>query len=361
MDTRIADRPMPEATEAVRFTGTTAAWFRIWIVNLVLTILTLGIYSAWAKVRREQYFKRSTLVAGRGFDYHATGLQILIGRVVVIAAVVALQILASLDPLLGLAALVPLVVLFPWLAIRSLRFNARNTSWSNVRFDFAGRYGDAFVTFVLAPVGVALTLYTTAPLLSRRIHRFYVAGHRLGTRAFLFGQGAAGYYIAAAVAVVWTLMVGTIAAAVAVGPIAQLALAAEGDAPLDPVRLGALMAALYGGLILGYYPAVVLFRAMTRNLMYAGTMLEGGHRFESTVHPLRVTWIAISNAAAVLASLGLLLPWAQIRMTRYLADNTLVHPDGALDAIAGRIEEDGRAIGDAYSDIEGIDFGGVGI
>ena len=36
----------------VRFVGTGSEYFRIWIVNLLLTIVTLGIYSAWAKVRR---------------------------------------------------------------------------------------------------------------------------------------------------------------------------------------------------------------------------------------------------------------------------------------------------------------------
>ncbi|MDR1854861.1 MAG: DUF898 domain-containing protein, partial [Azoarcus sp.] len=50
----------PAADEAVvehrlQFTGSGGEYFRIWIVNLLLSILTLGIYSAWAKVRREQY------------------------------------------------------------------------------------------------------------------------------------------------------------------------------------------------------------------------------------------------------------------------------------------------------------------
>lgn len=38
-----------------RFTGNGREYFRIWIVNTLLTILTLGIYSAWAKVRKKRY------------------------------------------------------------------------------------------------------------------------------------------------------------------------------------------------------------------------------------------------------------------------------------------------------------------
>lgn len=46
----------PGAPIPFRFTGTGSEYFRIWIVNWLLTLLTLGIYSAWAKVRRIQFF-----------------------------------------------------------------------------------------------------------------------------------------------------------------------------------------------------------------------------------------------------------------------------------------------------------------
>ena len=53
------------------FTGTGGEYFRIWIVNLILSILTLGIYSAWAKVRTNRYFYGNTQVDDTGFEYHA--------------------------------------------------------------------------------------------------------------------------------------------------------------------------------------------------------------------------------------------------------------------------------------------------
>ena len=69
--------------EPFTFTGTGREYFGIWIVNILLTILTLGIYSAWAKVRRTRYFYGNTRLAGASFDYHARPVQILIGRIVV--------------------------------------------------------------------------------------------------------------------------------------------------------------------------------------------------------------------------------------------------------------------------------------
>lgn len=62
--------------EKFKFTGNAKEWFGIWIVNLFLSIITLGIYSAWAKVRTKKYFYQNTWVAGHNFNYHATGKQI---------------------------------------------------------------------------------------------------------------------------------------------------------------------------------------------------------------------------------------------------------------------------------------------
>src|SRR5512146_3042572 len=64
------------------FRGDEREYFRIWIVNLALTILTLGIWSAWAKVRTERYFYANTRVAGTPFEYLARPLPILKGRII---------------------------------------------------------------------------------------------------------------------------------------------------------------------------------------------------------------------------------------------------------------------------------------
>ena len=64
-----------------------------WIVNVILSIVTLGIYSAWAKVRRETYFKNNTKIADNNFGYH-TGGQILKGRLIAFAVIVVFNILS---------------------------------------------------------------------------------------------------------------------------------------------------------------------------------------------------------------------------------------------------------------------------
>ena len=65
---QLMPRPIPVESQRLTFTGSGGEYFKIWIVNLLLTIVTLGIYSAWAKVRRNEYFYRHTRLAGAGFD-----------------------------------------------------------------------------------------------------------------------------------------------------------------------------------------------------------------------------------------------------------------------------------------------------
>jgi len=77
---------------SVEFSGRGSEYFRIWIVNILLTICTLYIYSAWAKVRSKRYFYGNTFLDGSSFEYHAQGKQLLPGRLIglVLIAVIAL-------------------------------------------------------------------------------------------------------------------------------------------------------------------------------------------------------------------------------------------------------------------------------
>jgi len=101
--------------EPVRFTGKASEYFGIWIVNLLLTIVTIGIYSAWAKVRRLQYFYRHTEVAGSSFDFHGSPVKILIGRVTALILFIAYNYSVRLHSPLTLAIIVGLAAILPWL------------------------------------------------------------------------------------------------------------------------------------------------------------------------------------------------------------------------------------------------------
>ncbi|MGB7318608.1 MAG: YjgN family protein [Planktotalea sp.] len=343
-------------TTIFKFSGNTKEWFGIWIVNLLLSIITIGIYSAWAKVRTKKYFYGNTSLDGRTFDYHATGGQILKGRLIVIAAIVVFQIIITLMPILGLILLLGLLVAYPWLITRAMMFNARMSSFSNVRFNFVGTVGRAAMVFLLYPILCALTLYTTAPILDRTVKRFSIDNHRLGTAKFYMDAPLSSFYKAAGLALLWIIVV--FVGAAAVGGFNILAL---GDMMMDlendPTAFISFMISFYAVFFLGFIPAAFIYQALTRNAIYNGTTLTGGHTLYSNVAVTQMFWIALSNMVVVVCTVGLMLPWAQIRMSRYLADHTGVALGGSLDDFVGTQQEATSALGDAYSDIEGIDLG----
>ncbi|MES2699984.1 MAG: DUF898 family protein, partial [Pseudomonadota bacterium] len=83
-----AARRTPPALEMpyvldIRFTGSGSEYFRIWIVNLLLIVVTLGIYLPWAKVRRLKYFHGNTLVGDEPLGFHGNPRKMLRGYLLV--------------------------------------------------------------------------------------------------------------------------------------------------------------------------------------------------------------------------------------------------------------------------------------
>ena len=95
---RAASPPATRVLLPFEFRGNGSEYFRIWIVNLLLTIVTLGIYSAWAKVRRLRYFYGNTFVDGQSFEYHGQPLAILKGRLIVFGGYVVFVIASQMAP-----------------------------------------------------------------------------------------------------------------------------------------------------------------------------------------------------------------------------------------------------------------------
>ncbi len=69
-----------------------------------------------------------------------------------------------------------------------------------------------------------------------------------------------------------------------------------------------------------------------RNYAYQQMSLEGGITFRSTASVGSFVWIILSNFMVCGITFGLAWPWAKVRLTRYLLENT--HVDGELDNLA---------------------------
>lgn len=342
------------------FTGTAAGYFGIWIVNLLLSLVTLGVYTAWAKVRRLRYFYGNTWLDGHNFEYLAKPKQILIGRIIVVGALLLYNLLVTISPFFSIL-IVPYLFAFPWLANKSIRFNARMTSYRNVRLNFSGSYWGAFKTFVAWPFLAILTLGIMVPFASRASANYI--GNNLGygksrfqtkTELKMFythlGQTILAFFAITIVSGLLGALIGFIA-----GIRGNLTSGVDFSDTANGLALG-LIAGLVG-LYIGIAIAYTFYSAGARNIAYNSTTLDATHSFTSTLGRWRYAWILVSNLLLSLATLGLMMPWAAVRTWRYLADNTCFVASGSMDDFIDETAPEGSVGAAEFFDIEGVDFG----
>ncbi len=316
---------------AVEFHGKGMEYFKIWIVNIFLTILTLGIYSAWAKVRNKQYFYGNTLIEGSSFQYTASPVAILKGRLIAVGLFVLYSVIAEFVPVLAVLFMLVFLAFLPWLIVRSLAFNARNSVYRNIRFNFTGKPMDALKAFVLWPMLVPFTLGLILPLTWYKQTRFIIANSAYGTTPFTFHAQVSDYYR------IFFIGLGGLIAAGILASILMLLLG----------PLATFVSPLFA---LGYVVLIAYFVAALANLYFNSIQLKG-HSFTSTLEFIQVAWIYFSNMLAILFSVGLLIPWAQVRMARYRAACLTMHIQDSLDDFVAAEQQNVSALGEEMGEV----------
>ena len=338
----------PSATHRFRFTGTTAEYFRIWIVSLCLSLATLGVYSAWGKVRKKRYLYAHTVLDGSGLDYRATPLAILKGRVIALALFGGFALAGHVFPLAQLVLVVLLLIVTPWIVVASSRFNARNTAWRNVTFAFDGRLKEAARIFIGLGLATVATLGLLFPYFKMRRAKFIVQHHRFGATPFAANLDSGGFIVVYLLA---GLM--AIAAVVVVFSASGASIALMGRRAA--ARAADWMVLLSLGLMYSMYIAIYAFvRAKIGNLTANGASI-GPMRCRSTLRVRDLVWLYLSNVVAVLATVGLATPWVTIRMARYRAGRLAIEGDAPLDSFMSAQADGGTATGSEVSDLFDVD------
>ncbi len=332
--------------EAFRFSATGGEYFRIWIVNLLLSIVTLGIYSAWAKVRRNKYFYSSTQLAGASFEYHGTPMAILKGRIVAFALFAVYNIAFQISIAAGVVMVLAMAAVLPWLLWKSLQFKLHNTSYRGIRFAFQGSPKQAYTNFLLLPMLAALTLWLLAPFLHQRLKAFQHNESRFGTSKFSFDASVGAFYKSYGLFI--ALLLGGLALLVFVvfAGVFTAAALQSGTAGAAAVLAGL---AIYAWLFT-VYP---LFTTMIQNLIWNHTKLEQ-HQFKSEMKWGRLTFITLTNLLGIVCTLGLFTPFAQVRALRYRLESTSLQVHGSLDDFVADTQRQVSATGEGMVDL--LDF-----
>jgi uncharacterized membrane protein YjgN (DUF898 family) len=374
--------PVPALRRArVEFTGTGAEYFGIWIVNLLLTIVTLGIYSAWAKVRKMQYFYRNTRLDGSGFDYHGQPVAILKGRILAVVLAIAYKISMTTFGPYALVAVAALLAVLPWLLTQSYRFRLHNSSYRGIRFRFHGPASGAYLIFappmlvLLAPGALALAFGTGDPqhpdrrflllfgvmylalvILWPYLHfsfKRWQHGHAAyGSARTSFLGGAWDFYRPYLLAGLMLVLT-----AFAAGGFAFFAFksGAAGPAARVGVPLGLIVfLVLFYGVMLAVAPLVT---AWIQNAVWSATRLES-IGLSSDLRAGSLVGVTLTNLLMIVFSLGLLIPFAVMRSMKCRIEAIEVLDADALARI-GRDADASRvgATGEGAMDVLDLDFG----
>ena len=352
------------------FSGKAGEYFGIWIVNILLSVVTLGIYSAWAKVRNKRYFYGNTSLDGSSFAYLASPLQILKGRIIAFAFFAAYAICTTIWPVTLLAFLLLMFAVAPWVMVRARAFNAFQSTYRNVRFGFSGRIGEAFKLYVLWPAASLATLGLALPYVASLTDRFLVENSRYGRTEMRFAGEASAYYriygVAFLVGLPAVMLVGYVLVFIALAVTRTIGLdAAEAESAIARLMLDYTLPLFrYKAWLPFVIPAAVILGVVAssylttrrQNYLFNSTKV-GPHQLALNLSFARILWIRLSNLVLIALSVGLMIPWARIRMARYQIEQMSLIPAGSLDTLVGDEKSRTAAYGDEFGEGMDLDVG----
>lgn len=411
-----SDTPAAELEPVIEmpfeFHGKAGEYFRIWIVNVVLTVLTLGIYAAWAKVRTRRYFYGNTLLDGKPFDFTGNPVSILKGNLIFGGLFILYTVCGAMFPPAAILVLLVIMALMPWLIQKALRFRAHNTVHRNVRFSFRGGVGEAYGIFLALGVLIPFTLGLIVPYVQFRQKKYLLDNMSWGSAAAEL-KGTAGFFYRTFFKILGILFLIGILAAISIPVLSSMVRQADITKPESAMAMGSLSHQLpvmgqvaeknefqkefdkafdaqidsnpdlseeekenlkkskeqfadFGGAMifailttyLFMFIIFIYYHVRTTNYCLNTTVWKDIGYLESRIRARDLIWIYVTNGIAVLCSFGLLIPWVLIRMARYRTSRTVLHArPGSLDSVAQASGSSDSAMGDAGADIFDFEVG----
>jgi len=387
VDKKIGENMSSDNQEvAIEFKGTGLEYFKIWIVNLILSILTLGIYSAWATVRTKRYMYGNTLLEGSSFEYHASPITILKGRLIAIALLIIYSVVTQIYPE-SIAIFLPiLIIITPWVIWRSIKFNAKISSFRNVYFGFEGTLGKSYLYFMVIPlilpflllplVGSSiLTIFSgnfeesfiimlvvgylafilLIPFVKKITMDYYINNYRYGQGEFsttLLTSRFYKIYGLFVLVVIGVVVLTSIIIGIFIGGI-DAVFAQEMPAEVIPLVIFIVYFLLF---IIMFWSKAYL-ATWVRNYVYANTLLDNEIQLGSNLKVMPLFWIYLGNFLLVLFTLGLAYPWAVVRVTKYMAETIGITNTEHLDQFISQQQERQSALGDEMGDAFDVDAG----
>jgi len=351
------------------FTGSAAEYFRVWIVNIALTVVTLGIYGPWAKVRREKYFLNHTHLAGATFDYTAKPAIILKARLFVLGILLLILLLDYYSSLITWLAILCIFVFSPWLITKAIKFRARTRSYRNISFTFSGNTTGTFVYFVLWRILGIITLGILYPFARYQDRRYLISNLSYGTSRMKFNGRPIEFY---QIFIVWgflallplfiTIGIFILRSLVAAFFYVPAELVGEEGAGFDVLittitgSVGAILMIAFGVAAIVLSP--IMFKSISGILARAAwrDARIGPFRCEYNISLLNYFWIYAGNLILIVVSLGLATPYCAVRLHRYKTHALSLYGPKDSEPFMAQCKEEISAFGDESAELLDLEF-----
>lgn len=323
----------------VRFDAVGTAYARIWLGNLLLLVLTLGLAWPWAYRRREQFFLRHTQVAGHRLDFRLSP-KVMWPRVgMTMALCLGVAGAAAGSVWTGLAALTLGALVWPLLSYLKLNHRVASVMWAGRRFWFDGPwqgvYQSLFPSLMIAVAGVWLGAMAwqqhrpvwwwataacwalwmvTAPLATWAYLSFRQKHLRLGPLQLIWKVTQRAVWRVVGRTLVWSSLVGLVLAGVGALVLAGSLMWARASGTHGvPWRVLQFSSALGTAVLLTLvWPYA---QATLANLVWSKT--GNRHlRFRSQIKVSAYVLLFAKNTLRVVLTLGLYWPWAVVNLRR---------------------------------------------
>ncbi|MDH5682036.1 MAG: YjgN family protein [Spirochaetota bacterium] len=340
-----------------RFDGSGKELFGVYIVNLILTLATAGIYFFWAKTNIRRYLYQHVEFMKDRFDYHGTGLELFIAFLKLLPILV---IFFGLLPYLYFANFSPeianlfyiltiyafLFVAYPFIAIGSYRYRVSRSSWRNIRFTFTGKFGDFCRIYYLNMFLVLVTMGIYYPWYICKIKTFFWQNTRLGNESFNFdaeGDNFVGIYLST-LGVAIGIYVGYLLIIVLITVLSTLGgLNDDKDSIVIALVIGIAVSTLL--FLFGYMWLWSWYAARSARFFWKHTLVQG-KRFQSTLKTKPLLKISLLSLLITVVTLGIALPWVLVMNYRIIISNLCLNGSLELDSIKGKSAQDSSALGD---------------
>ncbi len=295
------------------FHGTGASFFAVMLKNMLLTLLTLGIYLPWSKTERRRYLWQNTEFHGHRLRYHGTGRELFVGYVKVVAAYVAFVgvplviskvVGATAGTVVQVVLALMLLPLLPFAVWGARRYLLSRTSYRGVHLRLDGDARAYARTFLLGYLLTLVTLGLYGPVWMNKMYRQLTNATALGSKHFEY-RGVDGEVFKIAIK-------------------------------------GILLSILTLGIYLFW------FQAELNRYQMRHTWFDGAHG-ELTLTGLDLLVLTVIQIAALTLTLGLAFPWVMTYSLRFSMER--LRFVGSIDF--GRVYQvasEGEAAADGLAD-----------